>query len=140
MTFTLFPWQHERLNTTLTHSLLEILPKNTFRVVFWSLSCYKELKLTTNPFTGRTLHGLLIQRQNISLRSSGMRRKQTFEKSTVYLQKFSNLSCSIPANVYLKIALIFGGDNLVQLLHFFFHLIFSAPTDFDTSVAFNKAE
>ena len=34
------------------------------QVVFWSLSCYKELKLTTNQFTGRTLRGLLIQ--NIS--------------------------------------------------------------------------
>ena len=45
-------------------------------MVFWSLSCYKELKLTTNRFTGRTLGGLLIQMQNISLRSSGMRRKQ----------------------------------------------------------------
>ena len=40
-------------------------------MVFWSLSFYKELKLTTNSFTGRTLHGLLIQMQNISLRSSG---------------------------------------------------------------------
>ena len=49
------------------------------RVVFWSLSCYKELKLTTNRFAGRTLRGLLIQMQNISLRSSGMRRKQNFE-------------------------------------------------------------
>ena len=49
------------------------------QVVFWSLSCYKELKLTTNRFTGRTLRGLLIQMQNISLRSSGMRRKQNFE-------------------------------------------------------------
>ena len=49
------------------------------RVVFWSLSCYKELKLTTNRFTGRTLCGLLIQMQNISLRSSGMRIKQNFE-------------------------------------------------------------
>ena len=49
------------------------------RVVFWSLSCYKGLKLTTNRFTGRTLGGLLIQMQNISLRSSGMRRKQNFE-------------------------------------------------------------
>ena len=29
------------------------------RVVFWSLSCYKELKLTTNRFTGPTLRGLL---------------------------------------------------------------------------------
>ena len=48
-------------------------------MVFWSLSCYKELKLTTNPFTGRTLHSLLIQMQNISLRSSGMRRKQNFD-------------------------------------------------------------
>ena len=47
------------------------------RVVFWSLSCYKELKLTTNQFTGRTLRGLLIQMQNMSLRSSG--RKQNYE-------------------------------------------------------------
>ena len=30
------------------------------------------------PVAGRTLHGLLIQMQNISLRSSGMRRKQDF--------------------------------------------------------------
>ena len=49
------------------------------RVVFWSLSCYKELKLTRNRFTGRTLRGLLIQMQNISLRSSGMRVKQNLE-------------------------------------------------------------
>ena len=66
----------------LTHSLLEIFRKTRFeasRVVFWSLSCYKELKLTTNRFIGHTLHGLLIQMQNISLRSSGMRRKQNFD-------------------------------------------------------------
>ena len=49
------------------------------QVVFWSLSCYKELKLTTNRFTGRTLRGLLIQMQNISLRTSGMRKKQNFK-------------------------------------------------------------
>ena len=49
--------------------------------VFWLLSCYnnKELKLITKPFTGRTLRSLLIQMQNISLRSSGMRRKQNFK-------------------------------------------------------------
>ena len=46
-------------------------------MVFWSLSCYKELKLTTNQFTGRALRGLLIQMQNMSLRSSG--RKQNYE-------------------------------------------------------------
>ena len=44
----------------------------------WSLSCYKEIKLTTNRFTGCTLRGLLIQMQNISLRSSGICRKQNF--------------------------------------------------------------
>ena len=48
-------------------------------MVFWSLSCYKELKLATNRFAGRTLRGLLFQVQNISLRSSGMRRKQNLE-------------------------------------------------------------
>ena len=42
-------------------------------VVFWSLSCYQELKLTTNRFTGRTLRGLLIQMQNISLRRLGLK-------------------------------------------------------------------
>ena len=30
------------------------------RAIFWSLSVYKELKLTTKPFTGRTLRGVLI--------------------------------------------------------------------------------
>ena len=51
----------------LTHSALEILPNNAF----WSF--------TTKPFTGHTLRGLLIQMQNTSLQSSGMRRKQNFE-------------------------------------------------------------
>ena len=46
------------------------------QVVFWSLSCYKELKLTTKPLTGRARHGLPIQMQNISLRSSGIHTKQ----------------------------------------------------------------
>ena len=67
--------------TNLTHQPLEILLKTRFEArwaVFWSLSCYKELKLTTKPFTGRKLRGPLIQMQNLSLRSSGMRRKQNF--------------------------------------------------------------
>ena len=34
--------------------------------VLWSLSCYKELKLTTKPFTGRTLCSLLIQMQKLA--------------------------------------------------------------------------
>ena len=54
------------------------------QAVFWSLSCYKELKRTTKSFTGRSLRGLLIQVQNISLRSSDMRRKQNF----AYLASF----------------------------------------------------
>ena len=49
------------------------------RVVFWSLSCFKELKLTRKPFAGRTHRGILIQMQNINLQSSGMRRKQNFK-------------------------------------------------------------
>ena len=47
--------------------------------VFWALSCYKELKLTTKLITGRTLCSLLIQMQHVSLWGSGMRRKQNFE-------------------------------------------------------------
>ena len=47
--------------------------------MFTSIKSYKELNLSTNRFTGRTLRGLLIQMQNISLRSSSMRRKQNFE-------------------------------------------------------------
>ena len=46
------------------------------RAVFWSLSCNKEPKLTIKPFTGRTLGRLLTQKQNISLQSSDMHRKQ----------------------------------------------------------------
>ena len=61
------------------------------RVVFWSLSCYKGLKLTTNRFTGRTLRGLLIQMQNICLRCSGMRRKQNFAFSPPLFFHFSFL-------------------------------------------------
>ena len=41
------------------------------REVFLSLSGYKELKITTKLFEGRTFRGVLIQMQNISLRSSG---------------------------------------------------------------------
>ena len=65
----------------LTYLPLGILPKK--RVLkpvgcfFWS-SCCKKLKRTTKLFTGRTLLGLLIQVQNISLGSPGMRRKQIF--------------------------------------------------------------
>ena len=68
------------------------------RVVFWSLSCYKELKLTTNRFTGHTLGGLLIQMQNISLRSSGMRRKQNFE---------TYFSLSLPPSCFAFLASFF---------------------------------
>ena len=48
------------------------------RAIFWPLPTYKELKLTTKPFTGCTLGGLLIPMQNISFQSSGMCRKQNF--------------------------------------------------------------
>ena len=68
------------------------------RVVFWPLSCYKELKLTTNRFTGRTLHGLLIQMQNISLRSSAMRESKIlgFKSDTAVLTfTFRFLSSSL---------------------------------------------
>ena len=44
------------------------------RAVFWSLSCYKEPKLTINPITGRTLRGLLIQ-----MHASGQAEKTTFD-------------------------------------------------------------
>ena len=49
------------------------------RVVFWSLSCCKELKLTRKLFVGCTHHGILIQMQNINLQSSGIGRKQNFK-------------------------------------------------------------
>ena len=55
------------------------------QAVFWPLPSYKELKLTTKPFTGCTLSGLLIPMQNISFQSSGMRRKQNFVQSLLLL-------------------------------------------------------
>ena len=76
----IFVWNLD-LSITLTHLPWRFCWKMHFeaiRVVCWSLSCYKELKLTTNPFTGRTLHSLLIQMQNISFRSSSVHRKQNF--------------------------------------------------------------
>ena len=54
------------------------------RRVFWSLLHCKELKLTIKPFRVCTLCYLLIQMQNISLRSLGMHRKQTFEIPVVF--------------------------------------------------------
>jgi len=77
------------------------------RVVFWSLSCYKELKLTTNRFTGRTLRGLLIQMQNISLRSSGKRRKQNFEGLKVTQQSWLLLFAFSPPLFFRFSCLIF---------------------------------
>ena len=46
------------------------------QAIAWSLSGYKELKLTTKLFIGCRL---LIQTQNMSFRSSGMRRTHNFE-------------------------------------------------------------
>ena len=64
------------------------------RAVFWSLSCYKELKPTTKLFTGRKLRDLLIHMQNISLRSSGMRIKQNFSSPlfSLFLPQIFSLS------------------------------------------------
>jgi len=67
---------------TLTHLPQKFCRKTHFeasQVVFWSLWCYKELKLTIKPFTGRKRHGLLIQLQNISFQSSGMGKKKNFK-------------------------------------------------------------
>ena len=44
--------------------------------IAWSLSGYKELKLTTELFTGCCL---LIQTQNMSFQSLGMQRTHIFE-------------------------------------------------------------
>ena len=63
-------------------ALGDLAEKRVLKLVEWFSGpavLYKELQLTTKLFTGRTLHGLLIQMQNISLGSSGMRRKQNFE-------------------------------------------------------------
>ena len=67
------------------------------QVVFSSLSCYKELKLTTKPLTGRALHSLPIQMLNISLRSSGIHRKQNLViKSDTAVLTFTFLFFSSP--------------------------------------------
>ena len=66
--------------STLLHYASENFAKKCFlKLVKRTLLCYKDLKLSIKLFTGRTLRGLLIQMQNISLRSSGMRRKQNLE-------------------------------------------------------------
>ena len=60
---------------------LGIMQKTHFeaiQAVYWSPSCYKDLELTTKPFTSHALSGLLTHMQNISLQSSGMPRKQNF--------------------------------------------------------------
>ena len=77
-------WNSSGWLKDLTHSLLGIfsekLPFNASPAVFWSLSGYKELKLTTKLFTCRSYSWqLLVQMQNISFWSLGMCRKQNFE-------------------------------------------------------------
>ena len=72
-------WNSSGWLKDLTHSLLGIfsekLPFNASPAVFWSLSGYKELKLTTKLFTCESYS----QMQNISFQSSGMRKRQNFE-------------------------------------------------------------
>ena len=58
--------------------------------------CYKELKLATKPFTGRTLHGLLIYMPYISLRSLGMCRKQNFLTFTFHILSSPLFSLFLP--------------------------------------------
>ena len=71
------------------------------RVVFWSLSCYKELKLTTNPFTGRTLHGL-IQMQTTSWQSRcfptvGQRERRRWHEGEMLPSPQASLFCAAKA-------------------------------------------
>ena len=88
--------------------------KRVLKLVEWfSGHCRaKGLKLTTNRFTGRTLRGLLIQMQNISLRSSGMRRKQNFD--TFRFLSSLLFSLFLPHFFFLLLAfsrLQFGGKS-----------------------------
>ena len=90
---------------TLTHFPQTFCQKNHFeasQVVFWSLWCYKELKLTIKPFTGRKRLGLLIQMQNISLQSSGMRKKKNFK--LVFLVLSSPLFSLFLPNFFISFA------------------------------------
>ena len=90
---------------TLTHFPQKFCQKTRFeasQVVFWSLWCYKELKLTIKPFTGRKRRGLLIQMQNISLQSSGMRKKKNFK--IVFLVLSSPLFSLFLPNFFISFA------------------------------------
>ena len=92
MVFLLFPHYKRKVqkcvytlwgSDTAIHPPWKFRQKRSFkckasRAIFWPLPSYKELKLTTKPFTGCTLGGLLIPMQNISFQSSGIRRKQNF--------------------------------------------------------------
>ena len=72
--------------------------KRVLKLVEWfsghCCAIYKELKLTTNLFTGRTLHGLLFQMHNISLRSSGMSIKQNFKIVFGFKNDTAVLTCT----------------------------------------------
>ena len=90
---------------TLTHFPQKFCQKTCFeasQVVFWSLWCYKEPKLTIKPFTGRKRQGLLIQMQNISLQSSGIRKKKNFK--IVFLVLSSPLFSLLLPNFFISFA------------------------------------
>ena len=69
VTYSINNYSRNIFNTSeLTHSPWRFCRKMCFeasQVVFWSLLCYKELKLITKPFAGRTLCGFLIQMQKL---------------------------------------------------------------------------
>ena len=91
--------------------------------VFWALSCYKELKLTTKLITGRTLCSLLIQMQHVSLWGSGMRRKQNFKivfglKSDTAVLTFTFWFYFSPSLLFCFSCLIFFSCWAFSRLHF----------------------
>ena len=104
MVFLLFPHCKRKVQKcvyTLWRSDTAIHPHENFakrcfkckasQAVFWPLPSYKELKLTTKPFTGCTLGGLLIPMQNISFQSSGYVQKAKFLQSLLIHFAFSPL-------------------------------------------------
>ena len=56
------------------------MPFEASQTIFRSLSSQKESKLSKTLFTSRALDQLLFLMPNYSFQSSGMRRKQNFEK------------------------------------------------------------
>ena len=111
---------------TLTHLPQKFWRKTCFeasQVVFWSLWCYKELKLTIKLFTGCKRHGFLIPDAKHKLAKFRHMLKEKFQDSILGLMWYSSLdfyffAFSPPLFFHLSCLIFYFFCGAFSRLHF----------------------